>query len=114
MDIDDIKKKILEDVDPETKRKRAHERRVQRFVIALQSIAVIIVVLLIFYMLMGISTVQGNSMYPTLHDQDVVIYKRKNTEYRAKNYAKSAVTITEKNFYRNEKVLDILRRICYS
>ena len=32
MDIDDIKKKILEDVDPETKRKRAHERRVQRFV----------------------------------------------------------------------------------
>lgn len=33
-------------------------------------------------MLMGISTVQGNSMYPTLHDQDVVIYKRKNTEYR--------------------------------
>ena len=82
MDIDDIKKKILEDVDPETKRKRAHERRVQRFVIALQSIAVIIVVLLIFYMLMGISTVQGNSMYPTLHDQDVVIYKRKNTEYR--------------------------------
>jgi len=75
MDIDDIKKKILEDVDPETKRKRAHERRVQRFVIALQSIAVIIVVLLIFYMLMGISTVQGNSMYPTLHDQDVVIYK---------------------------------------
>ena len=28
MDIDDIKKKILEDVDPETKRKRAHERRV--------------------------------------------------------------------------------------
>lgn len=42
MDIDDIKKKILEDVDPETKRKRAHERRVQRFVIALQSIAVII------------------------------------------------------------------------
>ena len=82
MDIDDIKKKILEDVDPETKRKRAHERRVQRFVIALQSIAVIIVVLLMFYMLMGISTVQGNSMYPTLHDQDVVIYKRKNTEYR--------------------------------
>ena len=76
MDIDDIKKKILEDVDPETKRKKAHERRVQRFVITLQSIAVIIVVLLIFYMLMGISTVQGNSMYPTLHDQDVVIYKR--------------------------------------
>lgn len=30
MDIDDIKKKILEDVDPETKAERAHERRVQR------------------------------------------------------------------------------------
>ena len=73
MDIDDIKKKILEDVDPETKRKRAHERRVQRFVIALQSIAVIIVVLLIFYMLMGISTVQGNSMYPTYKSGDVVL-----------------------------------------
>lgn len=31
MDIDDIKKKILEDVDPETKRKRAHERRGSTF-----------------------------------------------------------------------------------
>lgn len=82
MDLDAIKKKVLEDVDPETKRKRAHERRVQRLIITLQSIAVIIIVLLIFYMLMGISTVQGNSMYPTLHDQDVVVYKRKNTEYR--------------------------------
>ncbi len=48
MDIDAIKKKVLEDVDPETKRKIAHARRVQRLVITLQSIAVIIVVLMIF------------------------------------------------------------------
>ena len=40
-------------------------------------------VILIFYILMGISTVDGNSMYPTLHDKDIVIYNRRCKEYKA-------------------------------
>ena len=32
---------------------------------------------------MGISTVDGNSMYPTLHDKDIVIYNRRCKEYKA-------------------------------
>lgn len=83
MDIETIKKKILEDVDPETRRRRSRERRRQRLIVMGQSLVVIAVVVVIFYMLMGISTVQGNSMHPTLHDQDVVVYKRKSTEYQA-------------------------------
>ena len=83
MEIEAIKKKVLEDVDPETRRKKKKEMRIQRLIVALQFLGVAAVVILIFYMVMGISTVDGNSMYPTLHDQDVVIYNRRCREYKA-------------------------------
>lgn len=82
MDMDAIKRKVLEDVDPEIKRQKKKETRIQRLIVALQLLAVIIVVGVVFYMLMGIATVSGESMYPTLHDKDIVIYKRHSVEYR--------------------------------
>ena len=83
MEIDAIKKKVLEDVDPETRRKKKKEMRIQRLIVTLQFLGIAAVVILIFYMLMGISTVDGNSMYPTLHDKDIVIYNRRCKEYKA-------------------------------
>ena len=83
MEIDAIKKKVLEDVDPETRRKKKKEMRIQRLIVTLQFLGIAAVVILIFYILMGISTVDGNSMYPTLHDKDIVIYNRRCKEYKA-------------------------------
>ena len=83
MEIDAIKKKVLEDVDPETRRKKKKEMRIQRRIVTLQFLGIAAVVILIFYILMGISTVDGNSMYPTLHDKDIVIYNRRCKEYKA-------------------------------
>lgn len=83
MEIDAIKKKVLEDVDPESRRKKKKEMRIQRLIVTLQFLGVIAVVVLVFYMLMGISTVDGNSMYPTLHDKNIVVYNRRCKEYKA-------------------------------
>ena len=82
MDMDTIKRKVLEDVDPEIKRQKKREIRIQRLIVALQLVAVIIAVGVVFYMLMGMATVSGESMYPTLHDKDIVIYKRHTVEYK--------------------------------
>ena len=57
--------------------------RIQRLIVTLQFLGIAAVVILIFYILMGISTVDGNSMYPTLHDKDIVIYNRRCKEYKA-------------------------------
>ena len=65
MEIDAIKKKVLEDVDPETRRKKKKEMRIQRLIVTLQFLGIAAVVILIFYILMGISTVDGNSMTRT-------------------------------------------------
>ena len=51
-------------------------------IIIAEIIPTALIVILLFGVIFNISVVNGNSMYPTLHDQDVVIYKRKNTEYR--------------------------------
>ena len=56
MEIDAIKKKVLEDVDPETRRKKKKEMRIQRLIVTLQFLGIAAVVILIFYILMGIST----------------------------------------------------------
>lgn len=83
MEIDAIKKKVLEDVDPEIRKRKKKEMRIQRLIVTLEFLGVIAVVILVFYLLMGISTVNGNSMYPTLHDKDVVVYFRRCKEYKA-------------------------------
>ena len=82
MEIESIKKKVLEDVDPELKRKKAREMRKQRIIVSIQFLGLIAVIILLFYMFMGISTVDGDSMYPTLRDKNVVVYKRMNSEFR--------------------------------
>ena len=82
MEIESIKKKVLEDVDPELKRKKAREMRKQRIIVSIQFLGLIAVIILLFYMFMGISTVDGDSLYPTLRDKNVVFYKRMNSEFR--------------------------------
>lgn len=83
MEIDAIKKKVLEDVDPRIKEIKRKEERRTRLITTVQFLALIILMLVVFYIMMGISTVDGDSMYPTLHDQDKVIYLRSVPEYKA-------------------------------
>ena len=82
MEIDEIKKKVLEDVDPQLRSQKKKEMRKARLVISLQFLALAAVILLVFYLMMGFSTVTGNSMYPTLHDKDIVAYFRLGKEYK--------------------------------
>ena len=82
MEIDEIKKKVLEDVDPQLRSQKKKEMRRARLVISLQFLALAAVILLVFYLMMGFSTVTGNSMYPTLHDTDIVAYSRLGKEYK--------------------------------
>lgn len=82
MEIDAIKKKVLEDVGSRDAQKEKKEMRIQRLIVTLQFLGIAAVVILIFYILMGISTVDGNRVR-TLHDKDVVIYNRRCKEYKA-------------------------------
>ena len=83
MEIESIKQKVLEDVDPVMKKKKAKERRKQRLIVIMQFLLVFVVIIGLFHFFIGISTVDGESMYPTLHDKNVVIYERHNSEYKA-------------------------------
>lgn len=81
MEIDEIKKRVLEDVDPQLRTRKKKEMRKARLIFSLQFLALIAAILLVFYMMMGFSTVKGNSMYPTLHDGDIAAYSRLGKEY---------------------------------
>ena len=83
MEMNEIKQKILEDVDPEIHRLKKKERRKYRALVTVEFAALIAGIMIVFYMLTGISTVQGNSMYPTLHSGDRVIYNRRTADYKA-------------------------------
>lgn len=83
MELDMIKQKVLEDVDPQLKEQKKRERRKTRMVVTVQFLMLIALILFIFYLLMGISTVKGESMYPTLHDKDVTVYYRLRRQYKA-------------------------------
>ena len=82
MEIDEIKQKVLEDVDPQIHRQKKKEKRRYRTVVTLEFVGLIAVIMLLFYMIMGISTVKGNSMYPTLHNGERVVYNRRNADYK--------------------------------
>ena len=81
--MNEIKQKVLEDVDPEIHRLKKKERRKYRALVTVEFAALIAGIMIVFYMLTGISTVQGNSMYPTLHSGDRVIYNRRTADYKA-------------------------------
>ena len=83
MEMNEIKQKVLEDVDPEIHRLKKKERRKYRALVTVEFVALIAGIMIVFYMLTGISTVQGNSMYPTLHSGDRVIYNRRTADYKA-------------------------------
>ena len=81
--MNEIKQKVLEDVDPEIHRLKKKERRKYRALVTVEFAALIAGIMIVFYILTGISTVQGNSMYPTLHSGDRVIYNRRTADYKA-------------------------------
>ena len=83
MEMNEIKQKVLEDVDSEIHRLKKKERRKYRALVTVEFVALIAGIMIVFYMLTGISTVQGNSMYPTLHSGDRVIYNRRTADYKA-------------------------------
>lgn len=82
MGLEEIKEKVLDDVDPVRIRARKREMRKQRILTVLEIFAVFIVIGLCFYWYMGMASVSGDSMYPSLHDGDIVFYRRHNSEYR--------------------------------
>ncbi len=79
---DDIKKMVLTDVDPQTRRRFKKERRKAWLIVIAEFFLLIAAILALFYIMMGISTVKGNSMYPTLHDRNVVVYQRRVRQFR--------------------------------
>ena len=83
MEMNEIKQKVLEDVDSEIHRLKKKERRKDRALVTVEFVALIAGIMIVFYILTGISTVQGNSMYPTLHSGDRVIYNRRTADYKA-------------------------------
>lgn len=83
MELDAIKKQILEDVDPRLREEKRREIRRAKIMTSIQFLALIVVLLLVFYILMGVSTVNGDSMYPSLHDGNKVLYLRNSARYEA-------------------------------
>ena len=57
--------------------------RKYRAVITLEFVVLIVLIMVLFYALMGISTVQGNSMYPILHSGEKVVYNQRVGDYKA-------------------------------
>lgn len=80
-EINQLKQKVLEDVDPPTKKEKQRIRRKNWIHTLLEFGAIIVVICVIFRIVMGMSYVEGQSMYPTLHDKDMVLYKRLDKNY---------------------------------
>lgn len=76
MEMDEIKQRVLEDVDPPSRKKK--RKRVFRIMLQtlIEFASIIAVIFLAFQFLWGIGTVEGRSMYPTLHDGDRAVYYR--------------------------------------
>lgn len=76
MDVGEIKQKVLEDVDLPTKKEKRKKIRKNWIHTILEFGIIIVVICGLFRIVMGISYVEGESMYPSLHDKDMVVYKR--------------------------------------
>lgn len=83
MELDEIKQKVLEDVDPPTRKKK--QKQIKRVVIQtiIEFSTIIILIFLAFQFIWGIGTVDGRSMYPTLHDGDRAVYYRLEKNFQA-------------------------------
>lgn len=64
-------------------RRKKKQMRKYRAVITLEFVVLIVLIMVLFYALMGISTVQGNSMYPILHSGEKVVYNQRVSDYKA-------------------------------
>lgn len=81
MEMDEIKKRVLEDVDPSSRERVRRKRKRSALVTFLEFAAVVVVILLLFQFIWGIARVSGMSMYPTLHDRNLVLYDRVSSNY---------------------------------
>lgn len=83
MEMDEIKRQILQDVDPTTIKKTKKIRRRSWIHLLIEIAAILLVIGLFFYIGWGMTTVSGSSMYPTLHDGDTAIYFRLDRHFEA-------------------------------
>lgn len=81
MEIDEIKRRVLEDVDLPTKKKKRKALLWSWIRTILEFLTITIVILVVFRILVGMSPIQGDSMYPTLHHKDTVFYNRLEKTY---------------------------------
>lgn len=81
MEIDEIKQRVLEDVDIPTRRKKRKERIKAHLRTLLEFAILIIIIFVVFRLIVGMSPVEGDSMYPTLHDKDTVFYNKLTKDY---------------------------------
>lgn len=81
LEISEIKQRVLEDVDLPTKRKKRRDRRRSWLRTILEFSCIIVVIFVVFRILIGMAPVEGDSMYPTLHDKDTVFYYRLTKTY---------------------------------
>ena len=82
MEMDEIKKKVLENVDPAVKKAKRVRRVKMFFMTLLEFAAIVFIVGVLFYIAYGVSKVDGDSMYPTLHDKDMIIYSRLEKDFK--------------------------------
>lgn len=81
MEIDEIKQQVLEEVDLPTRRKKRKERLKYRLRTILEFVSMIVVIFVVFRIVVGMSPIEGDSMYPTLRDKDTVFYNRLTKDY---------------------------------
>lgn len=81
MEIDEIKQRVLEDVDLPTRKKKKKALLWSWIRTILEFMSIVIVICVIFRIVVGMSPIQGDSMYPTLHDKDTVFYNRLTKTY---------------------------------
>lgn len=82
-DIDSIKGQVLTDIDPELKVRKKKAKKKARMITFLEFAAIVVIILVVFRLCFGVATVQGDSMYPSLHDGNHVFYQRIFHQYEA-------------------------------
>lgn len=82
MNIDEIKQRVLSDVDPKLKDEKRKTKRRSALITAGEFIGITALIFLVFGLIFGLSEVEGMSMFPTLKDGDRVVYLRRVREYK--------------------------------
>ena len=80
-ELNELKQNILNDIDPEKKISLKKERRRIYIIAASEFLAIILLGVMLFWVVYGMSKVSGVSMYPTLRDGERVFFIRAGRHY---------------------------------